>query len=77
MHKSTLIDIWYQAQRASIGIAVVTNDVRLLKAQLYRVRTELEDEALAQMSIRTSPDHPQQELWITQPEGACDGNAKE
>lgn len=52
------------ASEAHVGIVVHTNDVARARAMFYRVRKLLGDTTLDQLSIRVSPDGPDNELWI-------------
>ena len=62
---SQLLDIWYRALRAELGIRVHTEDARRLKSRLYKVRAEANDPDLETLSLRTSPEDPAHEIWIT------------
>lgn len=63
MKKEELLQLWYQALAAEKGVVVETNDREKLKQKLYAARKEAKDPALNALSIRTSPDDPNQ-LWI-------------
>ena len=60
--------IWYQALRSQAGIRVASDDLVLLKAQLYKVRRDLNDQDLYKLEIRLSPKAPDKEIWIVHKE---------
>lgn len=63
MDKKELLSFWYAALAAERGIVLETNDRERLKQKLYVARKEAADPDLEKLSIRTSPDSPNQ-LWI-------------
>lgn len=61
--ETPLLDFWYAALASEkAGIAISTNDRRLLREQLYRVRSEAGDPKLEALGIAW-PD-VDGELWI-------------
>lgn len=60
----SLSDLWLAALGSDVGLAVSTNDRRLLREQLYRARSELGDERLEALMI-SLPDIDN-EVWIVQ-----------
>lgn len=72
-----LLELWYTALRAEIGIRIRTNDAHRMKTALYQARKQSGDEALSKLMIQTPPLNPTGEVWITQryidlPEGLED-----
>lgn len=57
------LDIWYKALSAQIGVIVKVSDPDLAKAKLYALRKAANDPDLDQISIRVSPESPD-ELWL-------------
>lgn len=55
---------WYDALHANFGIFIKTPDAAKLKTQLYTTRRHLQDPALAQITIRTSPRDIHGEVWL-------------
>lgn len=70
-----LLDIWYRALRADLGIRVQTEDARRLKSRLYKVRSDANDPDLDGLALRTSPEDPAHEIWITRG-GKVNGQVK-
>lgn len=59
-----LLELWYTAARAKIGIIVATDEPERMRVYLYKARKEAGDPAIADLSVFTSPTLPG-ELWIT------------
>lgn len=63
-----LQEIWLSALRSSHGLAISTDDRRLLKQQLYATRKAMDDPRLEKFSIHTP--ETEGELWIVNREAA-------
>jgi len=63
--------MWYLALASAAGVVVAVSDVASAKAALYRARHQSGDPILAGLQLRTSPDHPKEQLWIVK--GAQNG----
>ena len=61
---------WYAALRHPLGIWLRTPEPARLSSLLYNARNAAKDPQLSTLTIRTSPLHPGQELWITHSEAA-------
>lgn len=58
------LSFWYSALAASNGVVLSVTDVTQAKAKLYQVRKASGDPDLMALQIRTSPDNPDEELWL-------------
>ena len=59
-----VLELWYEALRHPIGVAVTTNSSDRLKAKLYAARKAAADPALADLMVLTSPRNPTGEVFI-------------
>lgn len=57
-----LLELWNRALKAKIGIAISTNDRQLLRMQLYRARTEINNAELEEIVIIFP--QKENELWL-------------
>lgn len=57
------LDLWYKALAAQVGVIIKTDNPDLTKAKLYALRKAANDPDLDQISIRVSPESPD-ELWL-------------
>ncbi len=56
------LSLWHRALREVVGLSIETDDRALLRQQLYRVRTEADDDNLAGLVIIFPIQEG--ELWI-------------
>lgn len=63
MNSSEILEHWYRALHAEIGICLLTDDLERLRQKLYVARRDANDPSLDALSIVTSPISPNQ-LWI-------------
>lgn len=63
MINTDLLEHWYDALRSSVGIILVVDDPKRAIQSLYRARATSQDDSLAALSIRTSPQAAD-EIWI-------------
>lgn len=59
-------ELLYQALRSPRGLIVKTDNVRSLKQRLYAARKS--DEELKAITLSTSPNDPDGELWLVKKE---------
>lgn len=57
-------EIWYAALSSRRGIIIRTDDPTFARQKLYAIRKGLNDPDLDNISILTSPERPDTELWI-------------
>lgn len=58
-----MLELWYRALASELGISVVCSDAAAVRAQLYKVRTKVQDLDLSGISIHLSP-FDQDRLWL-------------
>lgn len=58
------LEWWRKAYSQRFGIVLAVSDAKAAKTLLYLARQKLGDPVLADLQIRTSPDNPENELWI-------------
>lgn len=58
-----LLELWYLALRAELGIKVQSDNPENLRPRLYAARAEAGDPQLEELSIFMPPE-PAGELWI-------------
>ena len=57
-------EFWYEALASEVGIVLRTDDPHLCKQKLYAMRKQLQDPDLDLISILTSPEAPDTDLWL-------------
>lgn len=57
------IEVWYQALNSETGICIEVTNFASVKQQLYQARKNLNDPALAGISIHRSPVNPDH-MWL-------------
>ena len=57
----TLLDAGASSE---LGIVIKTNDPMKARANLYRVRKELANPEWIPLTIRVSPNEPENEIWL-------------
>lgn len=72
MTKAELIEFWYSAVGAEVGICIESTDVPSLKAKLYQVRRDEDDPSLESLALVDSPTTPNQ-LWIVKKDAPSSG----
>lgn len=68
MNKFEMLEYWYAARDAEIGIVLRCSSPEHAKTLLYSARKFSGDESLANLQIRVSPEHPETDLWIMKKE---------
>jgi len=63
MTESDILELWYRALHAEIGVEVVSSNTKQAMARLYKIRAESGDPTLDRVSIRPSPFDPSK-LWL-------------
>jgi hypothetical protein len=58
-----MLDLWYRALHAKIGVEVSCRDPDAVRSRLYKVRRDCQDADLAQISISLSP-FDADKLWL-------------
>lgn len=67
MDNSSYVSLLFRARQSKFGLKVATDDASGLKAKLYSVRRlqrDLGNTTFDTLSLRTSPNSPDRELWI-------------
>ena len=60
----TLLEYWYMALKAEVGIKIATSDRILLRQQLYRARAEAGQPSELGTIVIQLPAEPENELWM-------------
>ena len=68
-----LLEYWYDALKQPVGLILRTSDVEALKQRLYAARRAASDPRLIDLTLATSPDFPESELWIVRKGAEPDG----
>lgn len=63
MQHIDLLELWYAALRAEVGISIQTSDPKRLRERLYAARRAAEDEDLDTLFITLSPTS-ENSIWI-------------
>lgn len=58
------MDLWYCAQRSSLGIEILTTNISTAESTLNQARRALGDPALKGFTLTRSPLDPTNRLWI-------------
>jgi hypothetical protein len=58
------LHLLYAAKQSKCGIVVTTDDPARLRQLLYRVRKDVADPDLDELSFVESPSNPTEHLWI-------------
>jgi hypothetical protein len=66
----TALMYWRSAQSSPFGIGLTTTDPAKAKRQLYAARAESGDPTLNSITIRTSPQRPSTDIWLTRDRAA-------
>lgn len=67
MDNAMYVSLLFQASKSRFGLKIATDDAAGLKSKLYNVRRiqrDLGNSTFDNLSLRTSPTRPDQELWI-------------
>lgn len=70
-----LLELWEAALRVDVGIAVKTDNRKVLQQHLYRARAEANDPRLERLTI-ILPDN-EDELWLVHKDADTDGTVNE